>query len=320
MPGTTAYDRALTELRVRGYTVLPWLLDKDQADLLSEHLNSSALKLIDDDPSLDGRAATISFAGALAEECNEAVSGILPSPEAMSLVPGRGVLRSAQDYLGSVPKIDICASSFSLPDDRTSTRAATVFHFDLDLTRLVKIFLFLTDVTPNTGTKVIVPGAQRDNVVALSLRKRGYARMTDDGVRAAYPEETWTTIRDARGTILLEDNREVHKELPTPPPENSRSRCLRSKVSSSARWGIGRSRRRSRTFMSSGNSSLHSRSDTSASAVPRKPPGDFPDHLRSASRAAGRSESAPTFDQAVPSPLPAEGFGPLITANERSLA
>ena len=72
-------------------------------------------------------------------------------------------------------------------------------------------------------------------------------------------------------------------------------------------------------FMSSGNSSLHSRSDTSAPAVPRKPPGDFPDHLRSESRGAGRSESAPTFDQAVPSPLPAEGFGPLITANERSL-
>lgn len=319
VPGTLAYDRALAELRERGYTILPWLLDKDRADLLSEHLSSPELTLIGDDPSLDGRPATISFAGPLAEKYDEAVSDILSSSEAVSLVLDRGVLRAAQDYLGSVPKIEICAWAFSLPASRASTHAATVFHFDLDRTRCLKILLSLTDVTPSTGADVFLPGIQRDNAVPLNLRNRGYARMTGDDVRAGYQEEMWTTIRGGRGTILLKDTREVHKGLPVPPPENSRPRCLHSKVSSSARWGVRRPRARSRAFMNSGHCPVHPRSGTSTSAVPRKAPGDSPDHLRPESRGAEESESAHTFDQALPSPLAAEGSGPLITANERPL-
>lgn len=213
-PGTPEYDRALAELNQQGYTVLPWRLDEGRAELLTEHLSSPELTLISDDSSLDGRSAHIAFEAPLAEKYDVAVSDILSSPNAVELMLDRGVLRFAQDYLGSIPKIDICASWFSFPVDRASARAATMFHFDLDRTRWVKIFFFLTDVTPRTGAHVFLPGTQRDGAIPLALRKQGYARMTDDDVRASYPEEAWTTIGGPRGTILLEDTRGIHKGLP----------------------------------------------------------------------------------------------------------
>lgn len=213
-PGTIDYDHALAELREQGYTVLPWRLDEERVDLLTKHLSSPKLTLISDDASLDGRSATISYDSPLAEKYDVAVSDILTSPEAVELMLDRGVLRFAQDYLGSIPRLDICASWFSFPVNRASARAATKFHFDLDRTRWLKIFFFLTDVTPTTGAHVFVPGTQRDGAIPLNLRKRGYDRIEDVDVSAAYPPESWSSIGGPRGSILLEDTRGLHKGLP----------------------------------------------------------------------------------------------------------
>ncbi len=213
-PGTPEYASALGALRERGYALLPWRLDGARTDLLSKHLSLPELTLVSDDPSLDGRQARISYESPVAEKYDVGVPDILSCPEAVDLMLDRGVLALAQDYLGSVPKIDICASWFSFPVDRASARAATMFHFDLDRTRWVKVFYFLTDVTPRTGAHVFIPGTQRDGAVPLTLRRKGYARMTDDEVRASYPEESWATIGGPRGTILLEDTRGIHKGLP----------------------------------------------------------------------------------------------------------
>ena len=213
-PSTPDYDAALSELRTQGYTVLPWRLDEDRSARLTEHLSSPELTLVSEDPSLDGRSARISFDSPLAEKYDVTVPDILSSHDAVELMLDRGILRLAQDYLGSVPKVDICASWFSFPVNRASARAATMFHFDLDRTRWLKVFFFLTDVTPTTGAHVFIPGTQRDSAIPVYLRKRGYARMTDGDVRSAYPEDTWTSIGGPRGTILLEDTRGIHKGLP----------------------------------------------------------------------------------------------------------
>ena len=69
-------------------------------------------------------------------------------------------------------------------------------------------------MTPTTGAHVFVPGTQRDGAIPINLRKRGYARMEDDDVRAACLEDTWTAIGGPRGSILLEDTRGIHKGLP----------------------------------------------------------------------------------------------------------
>ncbi len=213
-PATEEYERALAELRDQGYTVLPWRLNDGMVKVLYEYLASPQMTIRSDDTTLNGREEHLSFDHPKAEKYDVPVTSILTSPEASELMLDRGVLQFVQDYLGSVPRLDICAAWFSFPVQRASSEAATMFHFDLDRTKWVKVFFFLTDVTPTTGAHVFLPGTHKDNVFPKSMRKRGYARMSDAYVHAEFPEETWKTICGPRGTILIEDTRGIHKGLP----------------------------------------------------------------------------------------------------------
>jgi hypothetical protein len=213
-PGSQDYERALTELRRDGYTVLPWRLGDELTSLLTHHFEEPELTIRSDDQTLNGCRAHLSYEKPLAEKYEVPLSSILTSPDAVELMLDRGVLQFAQDYLGSVPQVDICTAWFSFPMNGVSAEAATMFHFDLDRTKWVKIFFFLTDVTPTTGAHMFLPETQRDNALPTSLRKRGYSRLTDHDVRSEFPEEHWKTISGSRGTILIEDTRGLHKGLP----------------------------------------------------------------------------------------------------------
>lgn len=212
--GSPEYDQALMELRHEGYTVLPWRLDDERVALLTQHFEKPKLTLRSDHENLNGRSELLSYDQPLAEKYDVPISDILSSPEAVELMLDRGVLQFAQDYLGSIPQVDICAAWFSFPVQRASAEAATMFHFDLDRTKWVKIFFYLTDVTPTTGAHMFLPGTHRDNAIPTSVRKQGYSRISDNDVRSVFPEQRWKTISGPKGTILIEDTRGIHKGLP----------------------------------------------------------------------------------------------------------
>jgi hypothetical protein len=212
--GSPEYGQALMELRHEGYTVLPWRLDDERVALLTQHFEKPKLILRSDLENLNGRTEFLSYDQPLAEKYEVPVSDVLSSPDAVELMLDRGVLQFVQDYLGSVPQVDICTAWFSFPVQRASAEAATMFHFDLDRTKWVKIFYYLTDVTPTTGAHMFIPGTHLDNAVPSSVRKRGYSRISDKDVRSEFSEEIWTTISGAKGTILIEDTRGIHKGLP----------------------------------------------------------------------------------------------------------
>ncbi len=212
--GSKEYNEALIQLRHDGYTVLPWRLDDEQTLSLSKHFEKPELTIRSDDRTLNGIRAHISYDDPRAEKYDIPLSSVLSSPDAVELMLDRGILQFIQDYLGSVPQVDVCAAWFSFPVNRASAEAATMFHFDLDRTKWVKVFFYLTDVTPTTGAHMFLPGTHRDNALPTSLRKRGYSRISDDDVRSAFPEERWKTISGPKGTILIEDTRGIHKGLP----------------------------------------------------------------------------------------------------------
>jgi len=213
-PGTKDYEQALNQLREEGFTILPWRLDESMAEKLSQHLEGPKMTLRSDDPAINGRKAYLDLNNPEAEKYDVPLAHILSSPQAVELMLDRGIMSLAQDYLGSVPRIDICASWFSFPVQRASSEAATMFHFDLDRTKWLKVFFFLTDVTSSTGAHVFLPGTHRDGGIPIQLRKLGYSRLSDNLVRSSFPEENWTTVSGPRGTILIEDTRGIHKGIP----------------------------------------------------------------------------------------------------------
>lgn len=213
-PSSPEYRQALESLRSDGYAILPQRLSSAAIFALAERFSANSLKMVSDDAAVNGKLSALNLAEPQAEKYEVSTADVLDSPLAQDLLFDGGILSLAQDYLGSAPILDIATSWFSFPVGRSSQEAATQFHFDLDRTRWVKIFYFLTDVNERTGAHLFVPGSQADGSIPSKILSKGYSRLTDSEVDGAFPKDSWQTIGGPAGTILLEDTRGLHKGMP----------------------------------------------------------------------------------------------------------
>jgi hypothetical protein len=94
--------------------------------------------------------------------------------------------------------------------ERDYSQAAQSFHWDMDRLFFLKFFLYLTDVTPETGPHVFVAGSHRSRPAAL----RPYRRYDDGEVAAHYPDEAVRSVCGRRGTVFAADTRALHKGQP----------------------------------------------------------------------------------------------------------
>jgi hypothetical protein len=88
-----------------------------------------------------------------------------------------------------------------------SSEAAQQFHSDRDHLQFLKFFIYLTDVTEDTGPHVYVRGSHR--VRPQELRRD--VRFTDDEVLACYDRNAIIEQCGPRGTVLAVDTSGLHK-------------------------------------------------------------------------------------------------------------
>jgi hypothetical protein len=88
-----------------------------------------------------------------------------------------------------------------------SSEAAQLFHSDRDYMQFLKFFVYLTDVTADTGPHVYVRGSHR--VRPTELRRD--VRFADDKVLACYGADAIVELRGPRGTVLAVDTSGLHK-------------------------------------------------------------------------------------------------------------
>jgi hypothetical protein len=132
----------------------------------------------------------------------------LTSPEVQEFAtdPLMGLI--AQKYLGQPVLMDEVAFWWT-----TNKRAedanvnAQQFHQDRDRLSFLKFFIYLTDVTPNTGPHVYLKGSH--NHIPRSLR--GDGRKTDEAVRSAGLWDNVTEICGPAGTLMAVDTIGLHK-------------------------------------------------------------------------------------------------------------
>jgi len=114
----------------------------------------------------------------------------------------------AQRYLGQPVVMDEVAFWWT-----TTRRAedanlnAQMFHQDRDRLSFLKYFIYLTDVTTDTGPHVYLKGSHRR--IPWSLRQDG--RMTDEAVRAAGLWGNVTELTGPAGTLMAVDTIGLHK-------------------------------------------------------------------------------------------------------------
>jgi hypothetical protein len=132
-------------------------------------------------------------------------------PLVQKLIADPTALRLAQAYLGMEPILNGHPMWWSAPFKRSAdARAAQLFHFDLDRSRFLKIFIYLLDVTEENGPHVYVRGTHHRK--ARRLIRDG--RIPDEDIFACYPPDRVVTITGLKGAVFAEDTRGFHKGTP----------------------------------------------------------------------------------------------------------
>ena len=148
-------------------------------------------------------------ANALRYDFDEA--DILRSADACRICFDGTLASIAAAYFHCRPIYDFAAMWWSTPGGpKDYSSAAQMFHYDMDRLFFLKFFVYLTDVTPDTGPHVFVAGSHRRKPAAL----RDDRRYEDAEVFAHYPRTAIRTVCGGRGTIFAADTRALHKGEP----------------------------------------------------------------------------------------------------------
>jgi hypothetical protein len=140
---------------------------------------------------------------------------LVQNPDVQRLMADPTFLAIAQAYLGCGPVVDIVTMWWSVPfGDTPSADGAQLYHFDMDRVKWLKFFVYLTDVTPETGPHRFVAGSHRSGRTPKHLLRQGYARLPDAEVESSFPADAIITFTGPRGTIFAEDTRGLHKGIP----------------------------------------------------------------------------------------------------------
>jgi hypothetical protein len=139
-------------------------------------------------------------------------SAVANQADVQNLAADTGLLSIAQRYLDCLPVLDSIAMWWSTPHlDRPADEIAQKFHIDYDRLRWLKVFIYLTDVTQESGPHVFVRHSHRREARRADLISRGYVRLADEDIRRVYRADEIVEIVGPAGTMLFEDTSGFHK-------------------------------------------------------------------------------------------------------------
>ena len=161
-----------SELRQRGYSLVPNALEQSYVDnilKLSLSLKGSTRGM----DSGSGYQNDIYFdrENPKTVRFDYAPDDLISDLTVQKLVSDPAILEIAQSYLGTLPVLDFVVMWWHTKSNNPDKEAAQYFHFDMDRLRWIKFFFYITDVGPDNGPHIFVPGSHADNGLPFGLRK-----------------------------------------------------------------------------------------------------------------------------------------------------
>lgn len=201
-----------SELRQRGYSLVPNALEQSYVDdilKLSLSLKGSTRGM----DSGSGYQNDIYFdrENPKTVRFDYAPDDLISDLTVQKLVSDPVILEIAQSYLGTLPVLDFVVMWWHTKSNNPDKEAAQYFHFDMDRLRWIKFFFYITDVGPDNGPHIFVPGSHADNGLPFGLRKNGYTRLEDAQVAHHFAEDSWKKFVGPKGSMIVEDTRGLHK-------------------------------------------------------------------------------------------------------------
>jgi hypothetical protein len=132
---------------------------------------------------------------------------IVACPGLMKAINRPEMLQLAAGYLGCMPTISGLGIRWSFPRPQRLEPSQSL-HRDPDDWRFLKLFVYLTDVDPQSGPHVYVLGSNR---TAGRIRLTAYDRAS---LEKRYGADNIRPILGARGTTFMADTHGIHMGMP----------------------------------------------------------------------------------------------------------
>ena len=123
----------------------------------------------------------------------------------------------SQSYFGGASALKEVSLWWSpVVDGKPNEDAAQLFHFDYDAAPIwLKFFIYLSDVTEETGPHVFAKGSHRlQQERARDILRRGYVRIGDDEVGRVFGRDNVVELAGKKGTVFAVDTMGFHKGKP----------------------------------------------------------------------------------------------------------
>lgn len=205
-----------------GWAVYPHLLPAEICDQLNHFMRG---QLVRPNPIVGNVPDALLFSKrneyTLASRYCVPESALLEAPVIQSLISDEWMLKISQEYLGCCPSIDMLNLWWSEPGDGSPNQmAAQAYHFDMDRIKFLKFFIYLTDVTAESGPHCVISKSHNVGSKPNALLRQGYARISDEELAMYYPAESFQELTGPAGTILIVTTSVFHKGKP--PTRNGR--------------------------------------------------------------------------------------------------
>lgn len=130
-------------------------------------------------------------------------------PDVSALTECAGVLGIARSYFRAEPELlecNVIVSEAENPDIPVAHGSQRQFHFDYAGWHSLNLFVYLTDVSPNTGAHQVIIGTHRAHSTWDALR----IAIPDHEINRRFPN-CLRTITGSAGTMFFEDTSAFHR-------------------------------------------------------------------------------------------------------------
>ena len=124
----------------------------------------------------------------------------------MDIANDPGVLRVVQDFLGAKPTISNVNMWWSIAG-KSQAKDAQLFHRDVDDVKFCKLFLYLTDVSLDSGPHTYVKGSSSTNKLTKIRRYQ------DEEIEKAFGKENIIDLVRPKGSCFIVDTYGFHRGL-----------------------------------------------------------------------------------------------------------
>jgi hypothetical protein len=124
----------------------------------------------------------------------------------LEIVNDPGILETVQEYLGARPTLSNLNMWWSF-GGRSQPKHAQLFHRDIDDWKFCKLFIYLTDVSADSGPHVYVKSSSQSQ----DFRKP--RRYSDNEIEEKFGKENIIKFIDTRGAAFIVDTYGFHKGL-----------------------------------------------------------------------------------------------------------